>query len=119
MEVKEICKEILEKGLEGFLLTECPNKERDASGTCCNGCIFGDDRECLEESDLKEVAEEYLRIRKLLDKKILTTEELEDLESSSLVTNVENNGHSGVGELNNYVWYTVQVYQEEFDAYAE
>lgn len=59
------------------------------------------------------------RVKELLEKKILTVEELEELEGSPEVTNVENNGHSGIGDINNLVWYTITVNGEEYSVYAE
>lgn len=59
------------------------------------------------------------RVMELIEKKILTVEELEELEGSPEVTNIENNGHSGIGYINNLVWYTVTVDGEEYSVYAE
>ena len=59
------------------------------------------------------------RVMELIEKKILTVEELEELEESPEVTRIENNGHSGIGDINNLIWYSVTIGEEEYDVYAE
>lgn len=57
------------------------------------------------------------RLKELVEKELLTLEEMEKIEEMDVVTNVEDNGMSGnhIG----YHWYTVVTEDGEYDVYVK
>lgn len=60
------------------------------------------------------------RLRELLEKELLTEDEIEEVEEHEEVIKVINNGHSSNKYTSSTTWFSVgTIYNEEFDIYCK
>lgn len=58
-------------------------------------------------------------IMNIIEKEIITEDELIELEESSEVTNISNNGYSSRSDMLGYLWFTVTLDNEEYSLYVK